>query len=85
MIDKTLNYQPKADTTRATAASGKAGARNSPDKHRAAAPFSFVHFFWATQKKWTNGFKRCGAPFVYRMRPCENRVKGVKHPFDILA
>ena len=32
MIDKTLNYQPKADTTRATAASGKAGARNSPDK-----------------------------------------------------
>jgi hypothetical protein len=54
MIDKTLNYQPKADTTRATAASGKAGARNSPDKHRAAAPFSFVHFFWATQKKWTN-------------------------------
>jgi hypothetical protein len=27
-----LNYLPKADTTRATAASGKAGARNSPDK-----------------------------------------------------
>jgi len=50
------------------------------DKHRAAAPFSFVHFFWATQKKWTNGFKRCEAPFAYRMRPCENWLKGVKHP-----
>ena len=29
---KNLNYQPKADTTRATAVSGKAGTRNSPDK-----------------------------------------------------
>jgi len=27
-------------------------------------PFSFVHFFWAQQKKWTNGFKRCVAPFI---------------------
>jgi len=29
---KNLNYQPKADTTRASAASGKAGARNTRDK-----------------------------------------------------
>ena len=29
---KHLNHLPKADTTRATATSGEAGARNSPDK-----------------------------------------------------
>jgi len=32
MISRTPKHQPKGDTTRATAASGKAGARNSPDK-----------------------------------------------------
>ena len=30
--NKNLNHLPKADTTRASAASGKAGARNTPDK-----------------------------------------------------
>ncbi|MBP9023635.1 MAG: hypothetical protein KBH06_10585, partial [Spirochaetes bacterium] len=53
----------------------EAGVRNSPDKPRAAVPFSFVHFFWATQKKWTNGLKRCGAPFEYA------RLAGI---FDLL-
>jgi hypothetical protein len=32
MTESTPKHLPKADTTRATAASGKAGARNSPDK-----------------------------------------------------
>jgi hypothetical protein len=67
MIELTLKRPTQSDTTRATAASGKAGARNSPDKPRAAVPFSFVHFFWAMQKKWTIGFKRCEAPFGYCM------------------
>ena len=32
MTSKAPKHQPQADTTRATAASGRAGARNSPDK-----------------------------------------------------
>jgi len=72
----TPKRRAKRDSTRATAASGKAGARNSPDKPRAAVPFSFVHFFWAQQKKWTNGFKRCETPFV------SARLAGI---FDLIA
>ena len=37
-----------------------------------------VHFFWATQKKWTNGFKRCGAPFVYCMTPRNTQIPKTK-------
>jgi len=84
MIENAPNCLSQTDSTRASAASGKAGARNTRDKHRAAAPFSFVHFFWATQKKWTNGFKRCGAPFVFCMTPCKNQVKGVERPLKLL-
>ncbi|HQP46923.1 MAG TPA: hypothetical protein PKV59_08985, partial [Flexilinea sp.] len=48
------------------------------DKLRAAAPFSFVHFFWAKQKKWTNGFKRCGAPFDLSLNLGERMISKAK-------
>ena len=57
MIELTLKRPTQSDTTRATAASGKAGARNSPDKPRAAVPFSFVHFFWANKRNGQTDLK----------------------------
>jgi len=38
----------KSDSQRASAASGKAGARNTPEKHRAAAPFSKRTWMYAS-------------------------------------
>ncbi|GEM_PF-1504917 len=64
---KNLKRPTKSDSTRATAASGKAGARNSPDKEREGVA------------KGRESATETFAPLIFCMRPCETGFKGVKH------
>jgi len=57
----------------------KAGARNSPDKPRAAVPFSFAGFFWARKRNRQNRIKGVEHPLKYVRLSDKSDLKGAEH------
>jgi len=76
----TPKRRAKRDSTRATAASGKAGARNSPDKPRAAVPFSERTRMYASPSAhgWISA-RIESISFGHSKRNGQTDLKGVKH------